>query len=472
MANGLLAMGLKPGDRVAVLEENCLEASDFFLGTAIANLVRVPMYKRNAPEAHTHMVRHTGCKALVVSAAHEDETTHLKAQAPELETLFVRDSGYEAWLAAQSAEDPNVDIDLDDFYVIRHSGGTTGYPKGMAFSHRAWMNTERDWTYRLPPIEPGDCAIHVAPISHGSGYLFVPIWMMGGTNVLEPKFDGPRTLSLLAEFGGYFFAVPTMISDLVAEGEKTPSDFSRMKAIVIGGSPILPQTALKARTMFGHCLHQMYGETEATPAAWMTPNEWFTDIDGSEPLLAAGRVLPFVRMEVRDEDNKAVGPGETGRVAILNDGQMQCIWNEPEMSKERVVDGWVLTGDIGRIDANGYLYLTDRRDDMIISGGFNIWPAELELAISTLDDVKEVVVVRGMHPRWGETPIAVVVVDEKHQLTEDAVIAVCNDKLGAMKRPSKVHFRHEALPRSPVGKVQRTVVRSLYAETESALGGS
>jgi acyl-CoA synthetase (AMP-forming)/AMP-acid ligase II len=390
LANGLIALGLKPGDRVAVLEENCLEASDFFLGTAIANLVRVPLYKRNSREAHAQMVRHTGCRALVVSSSVADEVEGLQSDCPDLAHVIVRDHGYEQWLAGQSVVDPDPVIELDDFYIIRHSGGTTGLPKGMAFSNQAWMNTERDWTYRLPAIEPGDHCVHVAPISHGSGYLFVPIWMNGGVNVLEPKFEAGRALELLSRYGGYFFAVPTMISDMLAESAGKDFAFSRQKAIVIGGSPILPKTSLDARALFGNCLHQMYGQTEATPVVWMTPNEWFNGPEGAEPLLAAGRVMPFAEVQVRDDDNLRVADGVVGEIALRADGQMQCIWNEPELTTQRLVDGWVLTGDVGKLDKYGYLYLVDRKDDMIISGGFNIWPAELEVVIADLPEVREV----------------------------------------------------------------------------------
>jgi len=473
MANGLLEMGLKPGDRVAVLEDNCVEAADFFLGAAIANLVRVPLYKRNAPEAHAHMIGHTGCRAVVVSEDYAHEVRGLEHIAPDLERIVVRGADYESWLAAQRNADPDVPVSLDDYYVIRHSGGTTGRSKGMAFTHNAWMNTERDWTYRLPPIEVGDCCTHVAPISHGSGYLFVPVWISGGCNILEPKFEAIRLLELLEKHGGYAFAVPTMLSDIVALKEERPRNFDGLKAIAIAGAPIRPQTALAARAIFGDRLHQFFGQTEAVPATWMTPGEWFSETAGSQPLLSVGRVMPFCSLEIRDENNQAVPDGEEGEVALRVDGQMQCIWNEPEMTAMRLVDGWVLTGDIGRIDANGYLYLVDRKDDMIISGGFNIWPAELEIAIASLPEVREVAVVAAPHDRWGETPVAIVVPHEGQTLTEAQVIDVCVERLGGYKKPSRVVFRADLLPRTPVGKIPRKDLRQLFwTEGEPRIGGA
>jgi acyl-CoA synthetase (AMP-forming)/AMP-acid ligase II len=473
LANALLALGLKPGDRVAVLEDNSIEASDFFLAAAAANLVRVPLYKRNAPESHATMIRQTGCRAVVVAEEHLGELAGIKQAAPELQHVVVRTRDYEAWLADQSDIDPDPGIDLEDFYIIRHSGGTTGKSKGMAFSHRAWMNTERDWTYRLPPIEAGDACLHVAPISHGSGYLFVPVWLAGGYNILEPKFDAKRVLNLVDEHGGYFFAVPTMLSDLVALQDGVSRDFEKTKAIVIAGAPIRPQTAHAAHALFGDRIHQFYGQTEAVPATWMTPREWFSQTEGSDPVLSVGRVMPFGRLEIRDEDNRSVELGGVGEVALQVDGQMQGIWGEPEMTAERLVDGWILTGDIGRLDRNGYLYLVDRKDDLIISGGYNIWPAELEIAIASISGIREVVVVAAPHERWGETPIAIVVLNPGAALTETEIIQRCVDRLGGYKKPSKVIFQTEPLQRTPIGKIPRKQIReTFWVGAASRVGGS
>jgi acyl-CoA synthetase (AMP-forming)/AMP-acid ligase II len=472
-ANALMAHGIAAGDRVAVLEDNCLEASDFFLGTAAANVVRVPLYRRNSREAHGHMLRNTQCKALVVSEEYAHEVEGLQQQMPTLEHVIVRRGDYESWLAKYPDSDPDPAISLDDYYVIRHSGGTTGTPKGMVFSHRAWMNTERDWTYLLPPIEAGDACVHAGPISHGSGYLFVPLWLAGGRSILESKFVATRILDLLDQHGGYHFAVPTMIIDLLAAAQDRKRSFAKLKAIVVSGAPIRAQTALAARELFGPRLHQLYGQTECVPVAWMGPNDWFGQVAGSEPLAAVGRVMPFAEIDIRDDHNRSLPVGEIGEIAVRADGQMQKIWNEPQQTAERVIDGWVLTRDVGRLDANGFLYLVDRKDDMIISGGFNIWPAELEIVIAALPGVREVAVVGAPFERWGERPIAVVVVQEGAPVTAQQVIDACADKLGSYKKPAQVILQQEPLPRTPVGKIQRKAVRErFWAGRTDRIGGT
>lgn len=473
LANGVRALGMTAGDRVAVLEHNCLESSDFVVGAAVANIVRVPLYKRNAPQGHAHMIRHSGCRAVIVAAEYLDEIESLRNELPALEHVIVRDGGYEAWLAAQSDVDPDVPIDLDDPFIIRHSGGTTGLPKGMLLSHRAWMNTVRDWTYRLPSIEAGDHWIHAAAISHGSGYPFFPTWLVGGCNVLEPQFDVPAVLDMFEALGGFSFVVPTMVSDMLAHRDGRARDFSRLKALIVSGAPIRPQTAAAARALFGDKLHQLYGQTEAVPVVWMTPSEWSTDVAGSDPALAVGRVMPFAELEIRDDDNRPVPPGVAGEIAVRNDGQMLKIWQEPEQTARRLVDGWVLTGDIGRLDENGFLYLVDRKDDMIISGGLNIWPAELEIVIAANPAVREVAVVGAPHERWGETPVAIVVLHEGMSVEPDELIHACATELGSYKKPSEVVLTRDLLPRTPVGKIQRKALREpFWAGSETRVGGS
>lgn len=462
LANALIALGAKPGDRVAVLEDNCIESSDFYLATAIANLVRVPLYRRNSSVAHEHMIRHTDTKIVVVSDEYAHEVDGLDEKIGNLQ-IVVRDAKYEDWLAAHDATDPDPVVNLDDVFVIRHSAGTTGRAKGIAYTHQAWMSATRDWFYMLPPVNLGDTCLHVGPISHGSGYLFLPIWLAGGCNVLAPKFDAETFVSILEDGKiAYFFAVPTMIADIVSKVGGQRQQLPHLKTVLVSGAPISERTALAAHAVFGDTLYQLYGQTEAVPVAMMGPEEWFGKLDGSNPLRAAGRIMPFAELEIRDESNGPVPVGEPGEIAIKCEGQMTGLWNDDELTAARLRDGWVLTGDIGRLDEHGFLYVIDRADDMIVSGGFNIWPAELEQVIAALPDVREVVVVGVPHEKWGEAPMAIVHTEPDSSLTEYAVIEACRTTLGSYKKPTRVEFRDQALPRSPVGKIQRKVIREPY----------
>lgn len=465
MANGLLAMGLKAQDRVAVLEDNCLEASDFFLGAGIGNLVRVPLYPRNGREAHAHMVGHTGCRVLVVAPKYAHEVEGLEKELPDLEHVFIRDDAYEAWLARQSAVDPDVSIDPEDNYIIRHTGGTTGRSKGVAYTHRAWLAAGRDWFYLYPPVEPGDSCLHLGPISHGSGYLFGPIWLGGGRNVMADHFEPQATLDLMEKEGiGYLFMVPTMLNALNHHPSIGGRDWSRLKCMLVTAAPIADDTARKAHEIFGDKLWQGYGQTEVLPVAMMGPRQWFAEVEGSRPLRSCGMPLPFAQLQIWNEDNQPVPVGQSGEIVAKADGQMKGFWNNPEATAERIVRGWVKTGDIGMLDQNGYLYMLDRADDMIISGGFNIWPAELENVITDHPAVIECAVFGIPHERWGETPCAHVVTKAGVAVSEAEIAALCAERLGSYKKPGKVVLSAEALPKTPVGKIKRRALRDPYWE--------
>jgi acyl-CoA synthetase (AMP-forming)/AMP-acid ligase II len=464
MANALLALGVRPQDRVGVLEDNCLEAADFFLGAAIANLVRVPLYPRNTREAHVHMLAHTGCRVLVVSGKYAHELEGIRKDVASIEHVIVRDAGYESWLAAHPATDPEVPIDPEDNYVIRHTGGTTGKSKGVAYSHRAWLAAGRDWFYLYPPVAPGDACLHIAPISHGSGYLFVPVWLGGGVNVMVDRFEPGFILDLIErERIGYIFLVPTMLNAINRAPGIERRKFPALKCILISAAPISDETALAAHRLFGDVLYQGYGQTEVLPVAMMGPRQWFaTDVPGSQPLRSCGMPLPFAQLEIWNEDNKPVATGTSGEIVAKTDGQMKGFWNDPSATAERIVNGWVKTGDIGMLDANGYLYMLDRSDDMIISGGYNIYPAELENALAGHPDVIEAAVFGIPHAKWGETPCAVCCLKPGAKVTEAELAELCAASLGHYKRPGKVVLRAEPLPKTPVGKIKRKELREPF----------
>ncbi|MEO1061563.1 MAG: AMP-binding protein [Actinomycetota bacterium] len=466
LANGLLELGLEPGDRIGVLEDNSIGAQDLFAGAAVAGLVRVPLYARNAPSSHHHMLEHTGCRALVVGAEHVGDVEGLPEQLPDLAHVIVRDDSYETWLAGRSDQDPDVPIDPDDWYVIRHTGGTTGRSKGVAYTHRSWLAAGRDWFYNFPPMQAGDACLHVGPISHGSGYLYTPTWLSGGVNVLLDRFDVEETLDVMeSEAIAYMFMVPAMLNATARHASARSRDWSRLEVIQIGGAPIADDTALVAREVFGDVLYQGYGQTEALPVCMMGPEEWFSEVEGSSPLRSAGRALPFAYLQIRDPDDpsRELPIGEEGEIAIRCDGQMLGFWENDEATAERMTDdGFVLTGDIGRLDENAYLYVLDRKDDMIISGGYNIWPAELENVLLSHPDVVEAAVFAVPDDRWGETPLALCVVAEGAEVDEAELVTLCADQLGSYKKPSRVELRSEPLPKSPVGKLQRKVLREPY----------
>ncbi len=461
MANALRDLGLEPGDRIGVLEDNTLESVDLFCGAAAANLVRVPLYPRNRADAHHHMLGHTGCRAVVVSEHLAGALDGAREALPDLEHVVVRDDGYEEWLASFPDDDPDVDVRADDWFIIRHTGGTTGRAKGVGYTHKTWLDAGRDWFYSFPPVQIGDVCQHAGPISHGSGYFFVPVWLSGGVNLLLPAFEPGAVLDVMERRRvAYGFLVPAMLNALARHESAAGRDWSALKVLQIGGAPIADDTARLAHEVFGDRLYQGYGQTEAVPITMMGPGDWFADVDGSSPLRSAGRPLPFGDIEIVDPSTAEPVPlGDEGEIAIRCDGQMSGFWDDPAATAERMRDGWVLTGDIGSLDRNGYLYVLDRKDDMIISGGFNIWPAELENVLTDHDDVVEAAVFGVPSERWGESPYAVVSVREGSTVDSATLVDLCAERLGSYKKPIAVEITTDELPKSPVGKLNRKQLR-------------
>lgn len=461
LANGLLAAGLHPGNMVATLEDNSVGAVDTYIGAAAANLCRVPLYARNARAAHVRMLINVCARVLIVEEQHLPDVEGIEAEVPSLEWVLVRDSAYEAWLAAQSDVDPDPAIDPDDLLVIRHTGGTTGAPRAVPNSHRTWIAAARDYFYPLPAPAAGDRILHIGPLSHASGYWLLPLWAVGGVNVLVHGLDAASTLDVLeSQRIAYAFVPPVLLSRFTRVPGAAQRDWSAAKALLMSGGPIAPDTVRRARAVFGdRPLYQLYGQTETGAVAVMGHEDWFADVAGSTPLEACGRLHPWVELEVRGDDGTPVELGQSGEIAIRADGQFRGFYGAPTETDARIVDGWVLTGDIGRLDQNGYLYLLDRKNDVIVSGGFNIHPLELENVIASHPDVIEVAVFGIPHDRWGETPMAVCCVEPTATVTEEVIVALVSERLGSYMKPTRVSITTQPLPRSPVGKIMRRALR-------------
>jgi acyl-CoA synthetase (AMP-forming)/AMP-acid ligase II len=474
LANGLIELGVGPGDRVAGLEDNNLGAADLFLGCAIAGAVRVPLYARNRRLSHRQMIEQTQVKVLLTDRAYLDDVAGLENDVLSLDHIVDRGDGYEAWLSTQSDVDPLVQVGPDDWYVIRHSAGTTGKAKGVGYTQHDWLVNCRNWYYRLPNLERDSVVGHAGPISHASGYLFLPAWLHGSANLLFGAFEAGKVLTMMRHHGvTHTFAPPSMLAALAAHPDANVADQPALQCLLIGGAPSTDATILAGRRVFGDVLYQVFGQTEAVPLTIMTPEEWFAQVPGSTPLRAAGRPLPFAQLEIRDDAGRPLPLGEIGEIWAKVEAQLRTFWADEVATAERLVDGWVRTRDIGRLDANGYLYVLDRADDMIVSGGFNIWPAELETVIEDHPDVIEVAVFAVPHERWGETPMAVCCVRPDAQVTSEEIIELVCTALGSYKKPSVVQFTSDPLPKSPVGKLLRKALRDPHWEGhERRVGGA
>lgn len=461
MANILKDNGVKPGDRVATLEDNSIEASDLLLACVIGNFVRVPLYVRNALPSHIHMISHTQSVAFVLDQHHSEGLDEIVTGCPDLKFVMPRDEKYEDLLASADNTDPVPVVKDDDLHLIRHTAGTTGMSKGVAFTHWKWLAVARDWLYGWPPIVPGDTFLHQSPISHGSGYFFTPTWMAGGRNYMLRQLVPAEVLEIIErERITHMLGIPTILGSLLKHPDRPNRDMTSVKAITVSGAPVSDETARLAYEVFGEALFTGFGQTEINPVTFMNAREWFSEVPGSNPLRSAGRAQFFGELKILNPATSEEVPlGEEGEIAARSDGQMDGFWGDPESTQDRIRDGWVLTGDIGKMDANGFLYIMDRKGDMIVSGGFNIYPAELENVIVSHPAVDEVAVFSVPSERWGESPAAVCVVKDLAAVTEDDIIELVAKHLGSYKKPALVVIRTEPLPKSAAGKILKRVLR-------------
>jgi acyl-CoA synthetase (AMP-forming)/AMP-acid ligase II len=272
LANLMRAGGLRAQDRVAVIEDNTLEAVDFYLACAIGNFIRVPLYARNSTESHQHMMSHTGCAGLVAAEKYLPE---VGAGTRSLRFLLVRDGGYEDTLSAAAADSFDDPVAENDIFIIRHTAGTSGTSKGVAYTHRKWITIMRDWLFPWPPLEVGDAFLHQSPISHGSGYFFTPAWVSGARNVMLPKADPSLILATIErERITHLLGIPTIIASIVRHPDVAACDLSSVKALTVSGAPMDESTARQAHKVFGDVLYTGFGQTEINPVTFMNAREW------------------------------------------------------------------------------------------------------------------------------------------------------------------------------------------------------
>lgn len=471
LANALSDLGLRRGDRVALLTPNAFETIEQLAGVALGGYVRSGLYTHQTGELNAYMMDLVDARALIVHA------DHLEAVEPHLDGLSTLEhvivfggdargrTDYEALLAAASPADPNVALHPDEGHVVRFSAGTTGRPKGIYHTNAAWMGVENEWRLAIPQLDDRDRYLAAGPLTHLAIICVWPILQAGGRVVVMEAFDPGRALELIErERITIAVIVPTMIQALLEHPEIDGRDLSSLRCLHYAASPISERTAIRALDRFGPILVQMYAQSEAIPATMLLAHQHLPTGDARERrwLRSIGRPTPNTVITVVDDDGNELPAGEVGEIAISSPGRMTEIWKDPDTTAERLLpDGSVLTRDMGFVDEDGFVYLTDRKEDMIISGGYNIWPAELERAIATHDAVREVCVVGVPHERWGETPKAVVVLEAGRSLSADEVVELTRDGVGSVKKVTSVDFVAE-LPKSGVGKVLRREVRAPF----------
>ncbi|MDE0169209.1 MAG: AMP-binding protein [bacterium] len=472
LANALADHGVRPGDRVATLADNLLTSCEEMAGLALGGFVRSPMYTQNPVGVHLYMLDVVGARALIVQDRYWKELAPHIHEAPTVRTVLVHGDGqsrtpeYDRSIEQASSKDRYVAVSPDDPHIIRFSAGTTGRPKGICHTAAGWLAMGNEHSLGFPPLQAQDRQLIAGPMSHASGFLVWPMIAGGACHVIMPRFDPARFLELVeSQRCTRALLIPTMIRMIVDHPDIASRDLSSLVAIYYGAAPIAEKTLQDARAVWGNIMYQVYAQSECLPISVLSPAYHRPEGTDRERawLRSAGRPFPNVCVRIVDDDGEELAVGEMGEIVALSPGGMKEIWDDPEATSKRfTADGWVRTRDIGYLDDDGFVYVADRKEDMIISGGFNIWPAEIENALYSHPAIQEACVVGVPHPKWGETPKAVVVLKGRATATESELIDWCRDRVGSAKKPTSVEFSDEPLPKSPVGKMVRRAVRDRY----------
>ncbi|CAJ1504902.1 class I adenylate-forming enzyme family protein [[Mycobacterium] burgundiense] len=475
LTNALRAHGITKGERVAVAADNCFETMEIVAGLTLGGYVRCPLYAHDGPDRHRYLIGLTEPAAIIVQDKYFAALAPVFAQCPSMRAVVVLGSeaaspalDYEAILRQATVDEPDAEIAPDDAHQIRFSAGTTGLPKGILHTLGAWMAAGDEVLADVsPPLTAEDCYLAASPLTHAASVPVWPILAAGGTIVVMPAFDAGRFLQLVEdEHVTVTLLVATMVQMITTHPEATAHDLSSLRAVFYGASPIPETTLVAALRLWGNVMYQSYGQSEAIPVAALLPEHHV--VDGSPEqrrrLRSAGKATPNSGIRIVDEDDNILPPGKVGEIVVNSPGRMKEIWRAPEVTAQRLTeDGWVRTRDMGWLDHDGFLYLADRKEDMIISGGYNIWPAELENVLVEHPAVREAAVVGIPHEKWVETPHADVVLEDGCAATVSPqdLIDWTRERLGSVKKITSVAFV-ETLPKTPIGKVLRREIRDRY----------
>lgn len=463
VASALLAMGLVKGDRIAWFGKNSATYFTLFFGAARAGIVMVPIGWRLAEPEAAFIIDNAEAKLLFLGDGFEGAAATLGTR-PGLMRCFTADEARK--LIAESPRSEFEPSGADEAVLQLYTSGTTGHPKGAVLSNRNLFGL-RKASLDNPPehtLWDEDEAVLVAmPCAHiGGTGLGVMALAAGLPGVVLTEFDPPRVFDAVENRGvTRFFIVPAALALLLNHPDCAKTDFSRIKYILYGASPIPLELLRECIAMFGAQFVQNYGMTETTGTICVLPPEDHS-VEGNQRMRSAGKPLPGVEMIIRGPDGKPLPTGEIGEICTRSSNNMLGYWKLPEATASTMdADGWIATGDVGYMDEDGYVYMYDRAKDMIITGGENVYPAEVESGIYGHPDVLEVAVIGVPDEKWGEAVKAVCVPKPGHTIDADSIISWARERLAGFKVPKSVDVI-DALPRNPSGKILRRSLREPY----------
>lgn len=476
LARALQDDGVSKGENIAILMANCSEY--IFCEYALAKIgaVRVPLAVLLSPQDHIYMMNEAECTTLIY---HESMFERVEGMIPGLKTVnryicvgkkVAPESSHlllSELIDGHPPEPAAVDIDPEDLAGIYFTGGTTGRPKGVMLSHRSWF-----YTYVMEMLDFGfgweEAFLFPTPLTHAGGCLMLPVLLRKGRCVIVDHFEPESFLQTVErEKITMTFLVPTMIYVLLDHPSLNKYDLGSLRNIIYGAAAIAPERLKQALNKFGPVMTQLFGQTEAPMAISALPREGHVVADPvreKQILSSAGRQTVYTQLRLLDDNGNEVARGEAGEIVVRCPNMMSGYLNNLEATAETIRDGWLHTGDVAFQDEEGFIYIVDRKKDMIISGGFNIYPREIEDTLHEHPAVKGVAVVGVPHDKWGEEVRAIVQLHDQSMANETELITFVKERKGSLLAPKRVLF-WDAIPLTNLGKIDKKEIRRQLAQS-------
>ena len=482
IGGALLAKGLEQGDRVVFAMSNRPEVLETIYACFAAGLVVVPLNARLHPVEMAYIAQQSGARVLLHGPDFEAPLDEHWAEFPGIEHRIGVDCServgdYADLLTGEHALAAPVEVEATDPCWLFYTSGTTGFPKGATWTHRSTRVMVMNWLADVMPFQGDDVVVHCAPLSHGSGIVALPAIARGATTVIlsAASFSPANLFEHVQRLRATYiaFMAPTQIVKCLDEVDPADYDLSSLRMVCYGGAPIYVEHLKRAVRDYGPIWVQIFGQGETPMTATVLPAaEHARFVEDDDPRLgSAGYPRTDVEVVVVDADDQPLPPGQAGEICVRGDVVMAGYWGNEEATSEALRGGWLHMGDVGTFDEHGYLHLLDRTKDVIISGGNNVYPREVEEVLITHPEVHHVVVVGVPDDYWGEAVRAVVVPEPGTSPDPKGLIAYCGTRMAGYKKPKAVDFVAE-LPVSAYGKVLRREVRSRYwGDRERAVAG-
>lgn len=478
LARALKALGLQEEDRVLDLQFNQITYIESDLGISSAGLCRVALNYRLHPNDWVRIAKDCGAKVLIMDHKFWEESAPVRELVDHVILIHGDESGatkYEDFLAAQLAEPLLLNINPDTLVSLNYSSGTTGNPKGAIRTHRnriaSLNNIVTDILKRIP--DATDCWIHAGPVTHTSGLFVLPYFTFGAKQIIMSKYEPDVFIDVIQNRGGNATAlVPTMVARLLAVEGMNLEQMKNLRMLGYAGAPMPPEQIKQCYETITTNMVQYYGLVEAIPPVTVLSAEDHRAgiYETPELLTSAGNPCVGVEILIVDESNNPVAIGEIGEVITRGDHVMRGYWGAAGMDAtvtKAVRDGWLHTGDLGKIDAQNRLYLVDRKGDMIISGGYNIYPREIEDVVAEVAEILEVAVIGVKDIEWGQKVVTMVTLKPGVVISEaeisEKVMAHCKSRMASYKKPKEVHVVSE-FPLNSTGKIAKKVLRQQMEE--------